>query len=176
MHMHQIHSIQSRVTRFIQMDLTSDWKVPRIILAFSSSFIKWIASSHCWPLSPESFVETMSGVDDGNTILGTRLDTSTLLLRRRMKFTHIHTIIFTRIQKPQRLLNLGNVGADRLTTGVVDTFTKITPTSFNEPINKNRYTSECFEMASAACTDGRTKADHIWLKGFHLDELQKSKS
>jgi len=134
--MHQIHSIQSRVTRFIQMDLTCDWKVPRIILAFSSSFIKWIASSHCWPLSPESFVETMSEVDDGNTILGTRLDTSTLLARRQMKFTHVHTIFFTRIQKPQRLLNVGNIGAESLTTGVVILSQKTPQHLSNEPINK----------------------------------------
>lgn len=157
------------------MDLACDWKVPRIILACSSSFIKWIASSHCWPLSPESFVETMSEVDDGNTILGTRLDTSTLLLRRHMKFTHIHTIFFTRIQKPQRLLNVGNVGEDRLTTGVVILSQKSPQHLSMNPSTKSIHL-ECFEMASAACTDGRSIADHIWLKGFHFDDLQKSKS
>ena len=31
----------------------------------------------------------------------------------------IHTIFFTQIPKPQRLLNLGNVGEESLTSGVV---------------------------------------------------------
>ena len=115
-------------------------------------------------------VETMSGVEDGNTIFGTRHVT-----RCWGVGWNSHNILHSN-PKTSKTLEPWQCWWGKFDVRSCDTFNihSHIPTSFNESISTKLIHFECFEMASAACTDGRTIADHIWLQGFHLDQKSKS--